>query len=38
VKKVGHWVHYHKDAHPTAEGHEVMADVLAKSELFTPRR
>jgi lysophospholipase L1-like esterase len=38
VKKVGHWVHYHKDAHPTAEGHEVMAEVLAKSDLFMPRR
>jgi GDSL-like Lipase/Acylhydrolase family len=37
VKKVGHWVHYHKDAHPTAEGHEVMARVLVESGLFTPR-
>ena len=26
-----HWLHWHKDAHPTAEGHELIADVLLRS-------
>lgn len=29
-KDSGHWVHFRKDAHPTAEGHEVIADTIVK--------
>jgi hypothetical protein len=38
VKQTGHWVHYHKDAHPTPRGHEIIARVLANSGLIVPRQ
>jgi hypothetical protein len=28
VRQAGHWVHYHRDAHPTAEGHGVIAETI----------
>jgi hypothetical protein len=31
TKQLGHWLHYHRDAHPTPEGHEVIADTVFKS-------
>jgi hypothetical protein len=37
VQKTGKWVHHRKDAHPTAEGHEVIARTLVASGLFAPR-
>lgn len=37
VRKTGKWVHYRKDAHPTADGHEIIADTLVASGLFVPR-
>lgn len=37
VQRTGKWVHYPKDAHPTAEGHEIIADTLVASGLFAPR-
>ena len=27
-KELGRWLHYHKDAHPTAEGQELIADTI----------
>ncbi len=36
AKQLGHWLHYHHDAHPTAEGHEVIADTILKSGLLQP--
>ena len=37
VQKTGKWVHYRKDAHPTAEGQEIMARTLVESGLFVPQ-
>jgi lysophospholipase L1-like esterase len=36
VEQTHRWVHFRKDAHPTAEGHEIMAAMLAKSGLLAP--
>jgi lysophospholipase L1-like esterase len=30
-KQLGRWLHYRKDAHPTAEGHEVIADTIFRA-------
>jgi lysophospholipase L1-like esterase len=30
-KQLGRWLHYRKDAHPTAEGHEVIADTIYRA-------
>lgn len=30
-KEVGHWLHYHKDGHPTPEGQEVIADTIMRA-------
>lgn len=30
-KLLGHWLHYRKDAHPTAEGQRVIADTIYRS-------
>ena len=30
-KEVGRWLHYHKDAHPTPEGQEVIADTIMQA-------
>ncbi len=30
VKRTGHWLHYHVDRHPTAEGHAVIAAAVAR--------
>jgi lysophospholipase L1-like esterase len=35
-KELGRWVHYRKDAHPTVEGHEVIADTLVKLGVIQP--
>jgi lysophospholipase L1-like esterase len=32
----GHWVHYPKDAHPTAEGNAIIAEHLAASSFLQP--
>jgi len=34
TKKVGHWLHFPKDAHPTAEGHEVIASAVMNAGLI----
>ena len=36
AQKVGHWLHYRRDAHPTREGQEVIAEVIAKSGALPP--
>lgn len=33
-REVGHWLHFPKDAHPTAEGHAVIADAIVRSGLM----
>jgi hypothetical protein len=33
-KEVGHWLHYHKDAHPTPEGQDVIADTIMRAEVI----
>ena len=38
VEEKGHWVHHRRDAHPTSEGHEVIADSVVDSELIRPAR
>ena len=30
-KLLGHWLHFRKDAHPTAEGHQVIADAIYRA-------
>jgi hypothetical protein len=32
--EVGHWLHFPKDAHPTVEGHAVIADAVVGSGLL----
>lgn len=34
--ELGRWLHYRKDAHPTPEGHEVIADAIVKAQLIIP--
>jgi lysophospholipase L1-like esterase len=36
-RQSGHWVHYHTDAHPTAEGHEVIAETIFRDGIIQPR-
>lgn len=36
-KQVGHWLHYHKDAHPTPEGQEVIADAVMQAGVIQAR-
>jgi lysophospholipase L1-like esterase len=33
-KALGHWLHYRKDAHPTTEGHEVIADTIYRADVI----
>lgn len=33
-KELGRWLHYRKDAHPTVEGHEVIADTIIKAGMI----
>ena len=35
-KELGRWLHYRKDAHPTVEGHEVIADTIIKAGIIQP--
>ena len=37
VAELDRWLHHRKDAHPTAEGHELIADTIADSKLLLPR-
>ena len=37
TKDSGRWLHYHRDAHPTPEGHQVIADTIIRSGLIQPR-
>ena len=32
-KELGRWLHFHKDAHPTAEGQELIADTIFRAGL-----
>ena len=36
AQKVGHWLHHRRDAHPTREGQEVIAEVIAASGALPP--
>jgi lysophospholipase L1-like esterase len=36
-RQVGHWLHYHKDAHPTSEGQEVIADTVMQAGVIHAR-
>lgn len=36
VRATGRWVHFRKDAHPTDEGHAIIAGTLVESGLFVP--
>ena len=36
VKSRGHWLHYRDDAHPNADGHEVIAETIYTARLITP--
>jgi lysophospholipase L1-like esterase len=36
TKEVSHWLHYRHDAHPTAEGHEVIAETILRSGVLQP--
>jgi lysophospholipase L1-like esterase len=36
VGSAGHWLHYRKDAHPTPEGHAVIAHTIAQAGLIKP--
>jgi hypothetical protein len=33
----GHWLHYRIDAHPTAEGHEIVADTIVRAQVIRPQ-
>jgi hypothetical protein len=33
---MGDWLHYRHDAHPTVEGHEVIAETILKSDVLQP--
>jgi phospholipase/lecithinase/hemolysin len=35
-KELGRWLHYRKDAHPTPEGHQVIAETILKSGMIGP--
>jgi lysophospholipase L1-like esterase len=35
-RKSGRWLHYRKDAHPTAEGQDVIAEAIFRSEVIQP--
>lgn len=37
VKQLGRWLHYRHDAHPTPEGHEVIAETVFNAGLIGPR-
>jgi lysophospholipase L1-like esterase len=37
-KEVGRWLHYPKDAHPTAEGQEVIADQILKAGVIASNK
>jgi hypothetical protein len=32
------WLHYRKDAHPTPEGHELIADTILKADVIIPMK
>jgi lysophospholipase L1-like esterase len=36
-RELGHWLHYAKDAHPTPEGQDVIADTVFKSRVVENR-
>jgi lysophospholipase L1-like esterase len=36
AQELGHWVHYHHDAHPTPEGHEVIAETIFRADVLKP--
>jgi lysophospholipase L1-like esterase len=36
ARELGHWVHYHHDAHPTPEGHEVIAETIFRANAIKP--
>jgi hypothetical protein len=36
VKQLGRWLHHHRDAHPTAEGHAVIAETVFAAGLIHP--
>lgn len=38
TKELDRWLHYRRDAHPTAEGHEVIADTIVQAGVIEPRR
>ncbi|MDA2933345.1 hypothetical protein MYX82_03270 [Acidobacteria bacterium AH-259-D05] len=37
ANETGRWMHYRRDAHPTAEGHEVIADTIMRAVDFESR-
>jgi lysophospholipase L1-like esterase len=37
TKQLGRWLHYHRDGHPTPEGHEVIADTLLRAAVIRPQ-
>ncbi len=37
VKEHGRWIHHRRDAHPTAEGHEVIARTVFEAGVLKPR-
>lgn len=36
VQELGRWLHHHEDAHPTAEGHEVIAHTVLATGMIHP--
>ena len=36
VEESGRWLHHRKDAHPTDEGHELIADAVCNADLIIP--
>lgn len=36
-EQTGRWMHHRRDAHPTPEGHEVIARTVLEAEVFVPR-
>ena len=37
-KTTGQWLHFRKDAHPTPQGQELIADAILKTVTLTPVR
>jgi hypothetical protein len=38
AKELGHWLHYRRDAHPTAEGQELIAETVLKAAAIQPAK